>query len=106
EEVFADPMLKRNHTPVTFQNFIDGETTNDIEEVAISRYPEIGAALDYLSDFGVARMSGTGSAVFVAVQTHELAEELLQKMPAAFTGFTARSVNHNPVIAQLNRLIT
>jgi 4-diphosphocytidyl-2-C-methyl-D-erythritol kinase len=103
-EIFSDPDLDRNHAPITFQNFIDGETTNVLEPVAVARHPSIGKALDYLSDFGVARMSGTGSAVFVAVQTHELADELLQRMPRTFTGFTARSVNHNPVIEQLKRL--
>jgi 4-diphosphocytidyl-2-C-methyl-D-erythritol kinase len=104
KEIFADPGLDRNHAPITFQNFIDGETTNVLEPIAVARYPVIGEALGYLSDFGVARMSGTGSAVFVAVQTHELADELLQRIPQTFTGFTARSVNHNPVIEQLKRL--
>lgn len=101
-EVFADPHLNRDHKPVNFQQFIDGETTNDLEAVTVTRYPEVGAALDYLSDFGVARMSGTGSAVFVAVQTHKLAEELLKRMPRSFTGFAARSINHNPVLKQLS----
>ena len=106
-EMFADPILERSHPPISFQNFIDGETTNALEPVATARYPEIGKALDYLSDYGVAHMSGTGSAVFAAVQTHELADEILQRMPATFTGFTgftARSINHNPVIEQLNSL--
>ena len=107
EEMFADPTLERNHPPVSFQNFIDGETINVLEPVAVARHPEIGKALHYLSDYGVAHMSGTGSAVFAAVQTHELADEILQRMPTTFTGFTgftARSINHNPVIDQLNAL--
>ena len=106
-EIFADPTLERNHPPISFQNFIDGETTNVLEPLAVARYPEIGKALDYLSDYGVAHMSGTGSAVFAAVQTHELADEILQRMPTTFTGFTgftARSINHNPVIERLNSL--
>lgn len=101
-EVFADPHLNRHHEPVNFQQFIDGETTNDLEAVTVARYPDVGTALNYLSDFGVARMSGTGSAVFVAVQTHKLAEELLKLIPRSFTGFAARSINHNPVLKQLS----
>ena len=107
KEMFADPALERDHSPVSFQNFIDGETINALEPVAVARHPEIGKALNYLSDYGVAHMSGTGSAVFAAVQTHELADEILQRMPSTFTGFTgftARSINHNPVIEQLNAL--
>lgn len=106
-EIFADPALERNHPSISFQNFIDGETTNALEPLAVARHPEIGKALDYLSDYGVAHMSGTGSAVFAAVQTHELADEILQRMPTTFTGFTgftARSINHNPVIERLNKL--
>jgi 4-diphosphocytidyl-2-C-methyl-D-erythritol kinase len=103
-DIFADPALTRNHPPVKYLDFIDGQTGNDLEAVTIGHYPVVGQALDYLARFGNARMSGTGGAVFVAVENRKLATRILSGTPPGYTGFVARSSNQNPLHQQLKSI--
>ncbi len=101
-DIFADSRLTRNHPPVNYQDFIDGRTRNDMEAITISHYPVVGEALNYLARFGDARMSGTGSAVFVAVDNRDQARLALSEIPPGYTGFIAHSTNQSPLHQQLN----
>ncbi len=100
-EIFSDSDLVRNHPTVDYRNFANGNTGNDLEGVTIKKYPAVGVALKYLSGFGNARMSGTGSSVFVAVENQEQGATVLQNAPAGCGGFIARSTNLSPLHRQL-----
>jgi len=68
-EVFQDPELTRNSPPITIHGFLASGGRNDCVGVVRRRYPEVARALDWLSDFGSARLTGTGACVFVGVET-------------------------------------
>nr|VFK57667.1 MAG: 4-diphosphocytidyl-2-C-methyl-D-erythritol kinase [Candidatus Kentron sp. TC] len=91
------------------------QTGNDCETVARTRYPEVNAALEWLSEFGPARMTGTGSCVFAPFQRIEEAERILSRLPnkrksedngkgtprtEGWFGFVARGLNRSPLFAQ------
>jgi 4-diphosphocytidyl-2-C-methyl-D-erythritol kinase len=62
------------------------------------RYPEVAHALDWLSLFGSARLTGTGACVFLACETMDLGQEIMRKMPPGFVGFLARGLNDSPLL--------
>ncbi|MFI4891368.1 MAG: 4-(cytidine 5'-diphospho)-2-C-methyl-D-erythritol kinase [Steroidobacterales bacterium] len=99
--VFHDPELTRNSAPITIDGFLASGGRNDCTQVVRKRYPEVAAALDFLSGFGDARLTGTGACVFVACATIEAAHEIMRKMPPALDGFLARGLNDSPLLEKL-----
>jgi 4-diphosphocytidyl-2-C-methyl-D-erythritol kinase len=100
-EVFQDPELTRNSAPITIHGFLASGGRNDCVGVVRRRYPEVARALDWLSTFGAARLTGTGACVFLAVETMERGREILDKLPPALAGFFARGLNDSPLLDRL-----
>jgi 4-diphosphocytidyl-2-C-methyl-D-erythritol kinase len=97
-EVFQDPELTRNSAPITIHGFLASGGRNDCLGVVRRRYPEVAHALDWLSLFGSARLTGTGACVFLACETMDLGQEIMRKMPPEFVGFLARGLNDSPLL--------
>ena len=100
-EVFQDPELTRNSAPITIHGFLASGGRNDCLGVVRRRYPEVAHALDWLSLFGAARLTGTGACVFLACETMDLGQEMMRKMPPEFEGFLARGLNDSPLLEGL-----
>jgi 4-diphosphocytidyl-2-C-methyl-D-erythritol kinase len=100
-EVFQDPELTRNSAPITIHGFLASGGRNDCLGVVRRRYPEVAHALDWLSLFGSARLTGTGACVFLACETIDLGQEIMRKMPPEFEGFLARGLNDSPLLEGL-----
>jgi 4-diphosphocytidyl-2-C-methyl-D-erythritol kinase len=100
-EVFQDPELTRNSAPITIHGFLASGGRNDCLGVVRRRYPEVAHALDWLSLFGSARLTGTGACVFLACETMDLGQEIMRKMPPEFEGFLARGLNDSPLLEGL-----
>ncbi len=102
-DVFKDPNLTRNHPTVTISDFIDSPNLeqfgkNDCEEVVIQKYQEVAAVLNWLrqqAPQSSPRMSGSGSSVFVALES-ELANDLLSQLPHQWIGFVVRGLARHP----------
>ena len=99
--VFQDPELTRNSAPITIHGFLASGGRNDCLGVVRRRYPEVAQALDWLSVFGSARLTGTGACVFLACENKDLAREILRKVPPEFEGFLARGLNDSPLLEGL-----
>jgi 4-diphosphocytidyl-2-C-methyl-D-erythritol kinase len=82
--VFQDPELTRNSPPITIEGFLATGGRNDCEPVVRRRYPVVGAALDWLSRYGAARLTGTGACVYVALDVSADRESILNEVPPAF----------------------
>ena len=102
-DVFKDANLTRNHPTVTISNFIDSPNLeqfgkNDCEEVVIQKYQEVAAVINWLrqqAPQSSPRMSGSGSSVFVALET-DLANDLLSQLPHQWIGFVVRGLTRHP----------
>lgn len=67
---------------------------NVFEPVARLLSPGVGAAVDWLqARFGNARLSGSGSACFAAIQDQAEARALLQELPAGWQGRVVSSIH-------------
>lgn len=100
-DVFQDPELTRNSAPITIHGFLASGGRNDCLGVVRRRYPEVARALDWLSSFGSARLTGTGACVFLACETKELGQEIMRKLPPGFAGFLTRGLNDSPLLEGL-----
>jgi 4-diphosphocytidyl-2-C-methyl-D-erythritol kinase len=99
--VFQDPELTRNSPITTIRDFLAGGGRNDCAPVVCKRSGEIAEALDWLSEFGEARLTGTGACVFAAMADEAAAQRAAARVPARWTGYVARGVNRSPLLDRL-----
>ena len=97
-EVFQAPELTRNSPITTIRAFLAGGGRNDCMATVRGRYPEIAEALDWLDDFGEARLTGTGACVYAALPDARAAESVLAQLPARWSGFIVRGLNRSPLV--------
>ena len=103
-QVFANSALTKDTKPLKIADFsrdvnLDSNAVifkNDLEAVVCKEFPAVASALKWLGQFGQARMSGSGASVFVAVNSKQVADELLAKKPANMTGFVAKGMVKHP----------
>ena len=103
-QIFGAQELTRNNDPLTIRAFLRGSGSNVCELVVRKLYPQVGEAIDWLSQYAAARMSGTGACVFAAVDSHEQAEAVKSRVPKQWTAYVTRAMNRNPVHQQLGLL--
>ncbi|MBI1395436.1 MAG: 4-(cytidine 5'-diphospho)-2-C-methyl-D-erythritol kinase [Betaproteobacteria bacterium] len=95
--VFSHPQLTRNSDPIRMAAFFSGCTRNDLEPVVRALHPEVDDALRWLSQFGDARMSGSGACAFCGFATEAEARSVLAQRPAGWAGFVAAGVDEHPL---------
>jgi len=100
-EVFQSPELTRNSAPITIHGFLASGGRNDCLGVVRHRFPEVALALDWLSQFGPARLTGTGACVFLACDTPDRGREIAREVPPAMGAFLARGLNDSPLLERL-----
>jgi 4-diphosphocytidyl-2-C-methyl-D-erythritol kinase len=102
--LFQAPELTRNTPPLTISDYLSGSgagTTNAFTPVARATYPRLAAAIDWLGQFGEARLTGSGGCVFVDVESAERANEIAKQCPVDFTVYQARGVDRSPLLDAL-----
>ena len=102
--LFQAPELTRNSPPLTISDYLSGSgagTTNAFTPIARAGYPPLAAALDWLGQFGEARLTGSGGCIFVDVESAERADEIAEQCPLDFTVYQARGVDRSPLLDAL-----
>ncbi|MGH8288278.1 MAG: 4-(cytidine 5'-diphospho)-2-C-methyl-D-erythritol kinase [Steroidobacteraceae bacterium] len=95
-EVFQSPELTRNSPLITIRAFFEAGGRNDCEPVVRARCPEVAAALDWLSRYVPARLTGTGSCIFASCASAIEAERIAARVPDEWTSFVARGLDISP----------
>jgi 4-diphosphocytidyl-2-C-methyl-D-erythritol kinase len=62
---------------------------------------EVAAHLDWLKQFGDARVSGSGACVFAEFATEREARSVLSRVPAGMRGFAVCGLDRHPLAALL-----
>lgn len=107
-QIFANKQLTKNTIPKTMSDFsrsdkltacnLSAEFTNDLEKIVCSEYPAVLDSLNWLSQFGDARMSGSGASVFLEVTDEKIATEICNQKPIGIQGFVAKGLNEHPLV--------
>ena len=100
-EVFQSPELTRNSPLITIRALFESGGRNDCESVVRALVPEVGEALDWMSRFAPARLTGTGSCVFASFASAPEAERLAARVPDRWHAMVARGLNVSPLREQL-----
>jgi 4-diphosphocytidyl-2-C-methyl-D-erythritol kinase len=99
-DVFANSTLTKDTKPLKIADFSSGAYSNvfrnDLETVVCEEFPAVATTLNWLNQYGKARMSGSGASVFLAVNSQEKADEILTQKPANVTGFVAKGLKQHP----------
>lgn len=107
-DIFTDPRLTRNTEPIKLTDFsascVAGASTraalrNDLEPVVCRHYPAVAAALEWLAQFGPARMSGSGACVFAVFPSADEAGQVVQQVPSGWRAWVARGLDEHPLKA-------
>lgn len=99
-KIFANSRLTRDTKPLKIADFSSQANSklfrNDLENVVCEEFPSVAATLQWLHQFGEAKMSGSGASVFVAVNSKQEAVELLANKPTNTSGFVAKGIQYHP----------
>ncbi len=103
-KLFSANDLTRDCTAITLAAFHNGETNNVFQSVVENRYPEIHKASRWLSQYAEAKLTGTGSCLFAAVDSKLEGERILQDLPHEWFGFVAQGLTMSPLQQKLLQL--
>ncbi|MDG1204373.1 MAG: 4-(cytidine 5'-diphospho)-2-C-methyl-D-erythritol kinase [Pseudomonadales bacterium] len=102
--IFSHPELTRDSSSITIARFLEHGARNDCENVVRQLYPEVDEALLWLNKWGPAKMTGTGSCVFLPFDSRLDAESVARQVPEQWTAFVAQGLDKSPVVSQLVQL--
>ncbi len=95
--IFQDPDLKRDSIPIRIPPFSVVAGQNELEPVVCRHYPEVARHLAWLSQYGAARMTGSGACVFAEFSAEAEARAAWQQLPAGMRGVVARGLDRHPL---------
>ncbi len=96
-EVFMDPALPRNSPGITLEQALDGQGINDCETVVSLRFPAFAKMLKELREIGEARMTGTGSTIFITMPDKKTAKRTAQQIKCRYNVRAVRGVDTSPL---------
>ena len=109
--IFSAAGLTRNTKAVTISDFsrhltgnmgLTGFGRNDLQAVAATLFPPVAEALNWLGNYGDARMTGSGACVFCAFASEAEADHVLAEMTGVWMGWKARSLKQHPLKSLLH----
>ena len=103
--VFTDPDLPRNSAPISLAEALSGGGHNDCEIVVRRRYPEMAAALETLTRWGRPVMTGTGSGIFLAMDSAEQAMSAAREIKSLYNVRAVNGVDRSPLHQMLDAVL-
>ena len=71
---------------------------NQLESIVRAQYPQVDSLIEWLSEYGKPRMSGSGGSVFMPVSNQQQGLEILAERPSYSVGFVAKGLNEHPLL--------
>lgn len=96
-EIFSAKELTRDTEILIMQGFAAHKTRNDMQAVVCVKYPEVAESLEWLSQYGDARMSGSGACLFAPFDTEGQARQVAASAPSGWKVWVARGLDRHPL---------
>jgi 4-diphosphocytidyl-2-C-methyl-D-erythritol kinase len=103
-EVFSDPGLKRDSTQLDSGQACSGAVGNDCETVVRQRWPDFDRLMIGLEKWGPARMTGTGSGIFIPMPDEKSAKTTANAMKNLYNVRAVSGIDRSPVHVKLDGL--
>ncbi|HEV7856336.1 MAG TPA: 4-(cytidine 5'-diphospho)-2-C-methyl-D-erythritol kinase [Herminiimonas sp.] len=100
QRIFSATELTRDSKPVKISDFSGapvGFGKNDLQVVAANLFPQIADVIEWLGQFGDARMTGSGACVFCPFEREQQADAVLEKVPQQWKAWKAKAIAHHPL---------
>ncbi len=99
-EVFESLELTKDRIPLKIAGFSDEldlkNLANDLEKGVLKKFKGIALVFDWLDQFGQAKMTGSGSCIFIPLNSLDIGKEILDKKPQDTVGFIIKGLNSHP----------
>ena len=99
-ELFSHDDLPRNTPKIPFEQIkyhgLSAQFKNDFEKLVVNRYPTVAKSINWLLEYGPARLTGTGACVFAEFDSESQAYEIFHRLPVELAGFVAKGCNRSP----------
>lgn len=98
--IFSAKELTRDSKIVRIADFSSNAEMfwkNDLQTVACAMFPEVDEVVRWLSQFGNAKMTGSGACVFCAFADESAADKVIAQMPERWTSWKAKALNRHPM---------
>jgi 4-diphosphocytidyl-2-C-methyl-D-erythritol kinase len=96
-EVFSDAALPRNSSRISLSEALAGTGRNDCEVVIKERFPVFNQMLKELGKWGPARMTGTGSTIFISMPDEISANSAAQEIKCRYNVRAVRGLDRSPL---------
>ncbi len=105
-EIFSNPQLTRNSSPIKIRALSGEQYRNDCQSVVEKLYPAVKQVLDWAKAYSNPLMTGTGASVFCSFDSETEAQEALSLVPKQWNAFIARGENRSSLHQQLENFFT
>ena len=95
--LFSQKSLTRDTKPTKFcaYQLTPSSFGNNFEPLARNLYPEVNEAMQYLDQFGIAKLTGTGACVFIEVTEKMNVDDILKNAPCK--SYLVSSLKESPL---------
>jgi 4-diphosphocytidyl-2-C-methyl-D-erythritol kinase len=100
-DLFGDPALNRDSRPIGPAEAVAGQGHNDFEPLVRMRYPQMEKALTLLARWGRARITGTGSGIFLEMPGATEAQSAADEMKSLYNVRAVGGVDRSPLLQRL-----
>ena len=90
--VFGQHIINSPNKILTYDDFMQGQVSNDFKETVLTKYPLIQSAWNKLAKFGNPQLSGTGSTIFASFDTLESAKYAQKSTLKSFKTIISKSL--------------
>lgn len=100
QQIFSAAELTRDTKPVKITDFSGtpfGFGKNDLQVVAARLFPAVAEAIEWLQQYGDARMTGSGACVFCPFGQEQQADAVLGTVPPHWKAWKAKSLAQHPL---------
>lgn len=101
KEIFCSEELTRDSKPITMRDFIAGDVINDCQFVVSKYYKQVQNAMNALSVYSRARLTGTGACVFAQFDSEAEALSAYQELSKDWKVYLAKGQDKSPLYKQL-----
>ena len=90
--VFDQHIINTSNKLLTYDDFMQGQVSNDFKETVLTKYPLIQSAWNKLAKFGNPQLSGTGSTIFASFDTLDSAISAQKSTLKSFKTIISKSL--------------
>jgi len=103
KEIFCSEELTRDSKPITMHDFTAGDVINDCQFVVSKCYKQVQNAMNALSVYSMARLTGTGACVFAQFSSEAEAKSAYQELSKDWEVYLAKGLDKSPLYKQIEQ---